>query len=143
MPQDLPDADYIAAFKDELGLPRNGGVVTDKLGLPLAVTGRLFVTDAGVSKIAQDRKEVIRLLARTLGDPDEIWMSFEPRNDGTYRLARRYLALFQTGKQNLVVVFEETKDGWRAVTAFPNDDASGRYLDNAVRGGFLAYRRPQ
>lgn len=146
------DADYLAAFMDEMQtvarvktgddqfVMREGAVVKDPIGLPLAISDRFLVKDDGASKIDAARAPFVKLLARTLLDPDEIWMSFEPAAGTGYQLRRRYVARWLIDAvRSAVVVVEEGKDGWRGVTAFAPPRAS--YLDNQVRLGWLAYRR--
>lgn len=146
-----PDADYIAAFMDELGaLAQAGGQdfqpdlgkaqLLDPIGLPLTITDRFFLRDDGTSKIDSHRAPFVRLLARALLAPDEIWMSFELVAAGIYQLRRRYVARWAVpGQKPAVLVLEEGKDGWRGVTAFAGRGDS--YLDNQVRLGWLAYTR--
>jgi hypothetical protein len=150
---DQSDAQYVAAFMNELqSLVRaktgddqfvlgDGAVVKDPINLPITVSDRFFVEDSGKSKLDSNRAPFVKLLARTLIDPDEIWLSFEPAKAGGYQLRRRYLARWAVaGKtQPATVVIEEWKDGWRGVSAFA--PPRGTYLDNQVRLGWLAYRR--
>jgi SPP1 gp7 family putative phage head morphogenesis protein len=151
----LPAGDYVRAFLGELqSIERersgdgsfqigDGAVLKDAVGLPVTVSDRFLVRDDGSPKLDRSREQYARVLARTLLEPDEIWLSFEPaaKDVGGYQLRRRYVARWQLPERNAVTVIEESRDGWRGVTAFVNS-GTDRYLDNQVRKGWLAYRRP-
>lgn len=152
LPAGKDDAEYTAAFMDELQkvarvkagndqfAMREGAVVQDPTGLPLAISDRFLLGDDG-SNMDPSRGPFMKLLARSLLDPDEIWMSFEPVAGGGYQLHRRYVARFVIPRAThpVMIVIDESKDGWRGVTQWTVD--SENYLDNQVRQGWLAYRR--
>jgi SPP1 gp7 family putative phage head morphogenesis protein len=153
LPRDTKPDDAIAAFLDEIGGARAGGAIatTDKLGEPLLVSESFFFRGGaradGASKLGDPRRiETMRLLAKTLVDPDEIWWAWEIAKDRQgrefRRLVRRYIAVFEVDglAQPYVVIMDVGADGWKGVSAIPA--ARMNYVDKPqVRGGVLAYRR--
>lgn len=154
LPRDTPDERAIGAFLDVLsGTERGGAIVAlDVLGEPVILSDDFFNrrsavgSTGGESKLDGGRIEAMRLLARTIKDPDEVWYVWEEvdRRDGRRegRITRRYVARFLVeGKvRAMVVAVEIGPEGWRGVTAFPPKQAAYPEREQ-VRGGVLAYRR--
>ena len=94
LPDDLPEEDYVNAFLNEFDA--DGPMVyRDVLGEPVAINDYLFRSADGQLKVSKDklRHRYMRLLARTIKDPDEIWSILEPdrTHPGKYKLKRRYI----------------------------------------------------
>ena len=137
----LPPEEYFAAFAGELGLGADGGVLLDVLGETLAITRRLFTERGGRDKTFKTgRHRYVRALARTLADPDEIWVQIVPLGEtpGQYRVVRHYLAWWRVGddERSALAGFTWTGDHWIGVTAFPPTSTDTR------RRGIRIYRRP-
>ncbi|MBL8510590.1 MAG: hypothetical protein JNM52_02995 [Betaproteobacteria bacterium] len=149
LPEGLDDIDTVRAFMRELGLPDDGATATDVTGETLMVNQFLFVDKrTGAYKLGKEegaRKTLMRLLARTLKDPDEIYVLMEPRAaepGNPYILKRRYLARFQVPGHDVpgVVVFDYNANVWSGVTAFPGRNDA---YYNAQRVGVRLYRREE
>lgn len=155
MPDDLPEEDYVQAFLNEFGTDSET-VFVDALGEPLAINDNLFRTGTGELKVSKDklRHRYVRLLARALKEPDEIWGLLEPdfSSPGKYRLKRRYIAHWQMEDDGQMVngfsAFEYGQSVWTGNTIFvplkrksktlvPYREA---YMDRQ-REGILLYRK--
>ncbi|PIW30405.1 MAG: phage head morphogenesis protein, partial [Rhodospirillales bacterium CG15_BIG_FIL_POST_REV_8_21_14_020_66_15] len=153
MPDGLKDQEYIDQFLKPFGA-RHGGpgvIFTDKAGEDLVISDDLFREAGGALKIgkSRNRRAYVKLLARAVKEPDEIWWIWEQVKDrpGTWTLRRRYIARFEIeGSQAPgLAVFEHGQDGWTGVTAFePQSNRSAQSQDRYLQGqraGTLAYRR--
>lgn len=142
-PSDLPAQDYVDAFLAEFGALGQDGAWQDVLGETLFINDQLFRDARGQLKISKRaRQAYVRMLARTIIEPDEIWVILEPyRNQpGRYLLRRRYLARWRIEGEQApgLAVFDIGTPGWTGVTTFaPQDEA---YLKGQRRGVRL-YRR--
>lgn len=154
LPDGLPDAEYAQAFLDEF----DGPVFADKLNEPIAINELLFQRQDGTWKIDKDgvRHKYLRLLARAIIEPDEIWAQMEPDNavPGKYRLKRRYLkqwVIDQDGQQVPGLSAFEYIDGvWTGSTVFSplSKRGGGRLVPRdeymqRQRQGVLLYRRKE
>ena len=89
----------------------------------------------------------MRLLAKAIKDPDEIWLMWG--NDTEKRpLRRRYIKIFEnTDGSHCLTVFEKDKEQWRGVTTFPARTGEEKQIKdeyvNEQRNGFLAYKKRQ
>lgn len=150
LPDDLTEEQYVAAFLAEFGArPGQSVLFRDVVGEPLSIGEDLFRTATGRGrKLGRDvRGQYLPYLADTIRDPDEIWMTWQTLPDGRAVLRRRYVSrwLGTDGRVAGLAVFEEGRDGWRGVTAFPpkqGQDARRQddYLDR-WRIGTRVYRR--
>ncbi len=143
LPDDLDDDAYRQAFFSELGADEEGTVVFDVMEEPLPVSSALFQARDGVSKIRKQGRHVfMRLLARTLLEPDEVWVRLEPIPDPVrrYRLVRRYLAWWKVAGSDApaLVSFEWSRYLWTGLTTF---QSNLRYIERQ-RVGVRLYRRP-
>ena len=120
------EEEYVQAFLDLMGAEgRDSFVWRDVLGKGLPLSDNLFRvgTEKGKGdwKITKNgRHEYLHLLAETLLDPDEIWLTiYRGRKKSKPRLRRRYIRVFpqDEGEQGLGV-FEFGKDGWKEITLF-------------------------
>lgn len=149
LPEGLGNEQYAAHFLDEFGLkPDQSMTYIDKMGESLAVSNLLLKDRSGRWKATKSgRGPYLRILAETIKEPDEIWMIWEPKLGGGYRLRRRYIARFDLEGEPVpgISVFETGSDGWSGVTTFPPkigkpEVSQEKYL-NAHRSGLLAWRR--
>lgn len=150
LPDDLPPAVYAEAFLAEFDIGLEAERMwTDPTGEPVVLSRALFEAGPGQWKSTKrGRGTVIRLLARGLKEPDEIWYGWEAdrKIPGRWHLRRRYIARWQLEDSDLqvVTVVEWGKQGWRGVSALRVDLATAedvaQYLD-LQRQGYLAYRR--
>jgi hypothetical protein len=111
-------------------------------------TGEMVVIDNSAVLTADPAvKRVIRLVANTLTDPDEIWYEWsdEPLGGAVPCFAmtaagvvRRYVARFQLGDEivNLTALATVAASAWRLREIFVTESALF-----AARSGNLAYRR--
>ena len=115
----------------------------DAAGETIVVSDELFRASDGSYKVKKrGRNRLVRLLARTLADPDEIWARLEPmRNDpGEWILSRYYVARWNVDgeEQQAVSILQWTPEGWHGVTTF---DASSVAQMERRRAGIRLYRR--
>lgn len=151
----LPPERYVSAFLEEFGA--TGPVIyRDVTGEPLAINDYLFRDAQGNYKIDKDglRHRYMRLLARAITQPDEVWALLEPDafNPNKYRVKRRYIKRWVVDDGELPVhgfsAFEYKQGLWSGNTTFtPHRKESGRrvpanqgYLDRQ-REGVLLYQR--
>jgi len=151
----LPDEQYVSAFLDEFG-DAGKSVFTDVMGEPMAINDYLFRGVDGAYKISKDkiRHRYLRLLARSIINPDEIWTILEPdtQRPGKYRIKRRYLKRWSLEENGQIVhgfsAFEYGNQVWTGNTVFtPHRKRGGQrvpendsYLEKQ-REGVLVYRR--
>lgn len=150
----LPDEQYVQAFLDEFGGAEQ--VFIDILGEPIAINDYLFRDADGSFKVGKDkiRHRYMRLLARSLIQPDEVWALLEPdfKTPGKYRVKRRYIkrwVLEENGQEvHGFSAFEYGQGTWTGSTVFtPYSKKKGvrapvrdAYLEKQ-REGVLLYRR--
>lgn len=151
----LPDDHYIQAFLGEFGAA-GPHTFFDAMGEPLLISDALFRDSQGVLKLDKDkiRHLYVRLLARSIIDPDEIWAQLEGSASvaGKYHVKRRYIKRWELVEDGQPVhglsVFEWVAGTWRGSTTFTPHRRSGgqripekiRYLEEQ-RQGVLLYRR--
>ncbi|PHS48764.1 MAG: hypothetical protein COB05_04440 [Marinobacter sp.] len=155
MEDGLSDEQYVQAFLEEFGDP-GMAVYRDVMGEPIAINDGLFRDANGAYKVNKDklRHRYVRLLARTLIQPDEIWGILEPDQTtaGRYRLKRRYIKRWMVREQGKEVhgfsAFDFGQGLWTGSTAFtPHKKVRGErapkndvYLQKQ-REGVLLYAR--
>ncbi|MFN3881925.1 MAG: PBECR2 nuclease fold domain-containing protein [Nitrincola lacisaponensis] len=155
MDDGLPDERYVSAFLDEFNStgPRTFKDVT---GEPMMISDRLFKTTDGDYKALKDgvRHRYVRLLARTIQQPDEVWALLEPDSStaGKYRVKRRYIKRWVLDEDGVEVhgfsAFEYGQGVWSGSTAFTPNRRRGKgripnrplYMEDQ-REGVLLYRR--
>lgn len=149
----LPDEQYVQAFLDEFGGEQ---VFKDVTGEPIAINDYLFRDADGSFKVSKDkiRHRYMRLLARGLIQPDEVWALLEPdfKTPGKYRVKRRYIKRWVLDENGQEVhgysAFEYGQGTWTGSTVFTPHRKRGKeripekikYLDDQ-REGVLLYRR--
>ena len=141
LPGDLEEEEYVRRFLAEFGADINEPVrFTDAVGDGIVISADLFRDAAGNWKVKKrGRARYVLLLAKTIRDPDEIWLSVDEKKSGDAVIDRRYIRFDpQTG---LFVVFEWNWRtwAWESTTAFGADE---RLIDKR-RHGVLLYRRRQ
>lgn len=154
LPPGLEVNDYIAAFMAEFGPGPELGpkVFTDVAGQKLVLDKELFWSRKGPSEAhgykieSQGRAPYMRLLARAIAQPDEIWERQEVHGQkGKPVMRRRYMARFSIAgyDQPVIGVFEWGPDGWSGITAFQTaDEAKARQMLDLQRWGTRVYVRP-
>jgi SPP1 gp7 family putative phage head morphogenesis protein len=145
----LPEETYAQAFLKEFGATLDAGVTyTDVTGAALPINKQLFMDKpTGTLKAdKQGRGAYMALLARTIKEPDEVWLNWQEFN-GQYWLKRRYVKAYEfveNGKTMFGLgVFEWGKDGWSGSTVFKTQversHASQLKYINEQRDGLLLY----
>lgn len=133
---------YLKEFLKEFGLkPGESKVLKDVLGEPIIVGDDLFRKKDGSIKITKaGREKYLKLLARTIKDPYEVWLVPQKnKKTGAVILRKRFIRAFSSGPDNKVsgfVAFDYGKDGWEGVTAFAPDKL--KYADK-LRNGLMLY----
>lgn len=151
LPKGLAVGDYIAAFMREV--PGNGPdvgpkVFTDATGQQLALDKELFWDrKAQEYKVEKRGREIyMRLLARAITQPDEIWERIEQHGlKGKPVTRRRYIARFVIeGETTPVIgVFEWGSEGWSGITTYQAaDETAAEFMLSAYRWGTRVYVRP-
>jgi SPP1 gp7 family putative phage head morphogenesis protein len=151
LPQGLADGQYIGAFMREVpgdGPELGPKVFADVAGARLVLDKELFVDrKTQTPKVQKNGREVyMRLLARAIAQPDEIWERLEQHGaKGKAVTRRRYIARFDIEGETkpLIGVFEWGPDGWSGVTTFQAlDEARAAQLMDLQRWGMRVYVRP-
>ncbi|MDI3326770.1 PBECR2 nuclease fold domain-containing protein [Pontibacterium granulatum] len=156
LPDGLSDTEYVNAFLEEFDAPH--GIFADVTGEPLAINDYLFRDANGQYNVSKDkiRHRYMRLLARALIAPDEIWSLLEPdaATPGRYRIKRRYIKRWVISQNGQPVhgfsAFEYGQGIWTGNTAFtPYRTKQGQrvperdsYLEKQ-REGVLLYRKQE
>ena len=148
MPAGRDEADYVNAFLEMFGVGAGESLqYADAAGGRVEISEVLFRTAGGLYKVTKaGRERYVRLLARAIQDPDEIWLVWGRVGGSAGRpkvvLRRRYIARFnvQGEETPALVVFERDARTWNGVTAFAPDRAP--YL-SGQRMGRRVYRRGQ
>ena len=149
LPKGLAVNDYIAAFMRGFGPGPELGpkVFTDVTGQQLVLDKELFWdrVDQQYKIQKRDREVFIRLLARTIAEPDEIWVRTEyHKAKGKDVIRRRYIGRFVIGDktQPLIGVFEWGTDGWSGISTYQaEDEAAAKAMLVKDRIGTLIYSR--
>ncbi len=148
MAKGLPPEDYVKAFLAEFGLDDIDDYLVHTLpgGIPVPISKALFIHKAsGKWKVDKSgRERYVRLLARTIKDPYEIWMvpaQVAGRKYTVLRLIRLFAG--SSGDVGGFAVFNLIGGRWQAATAFtPKAGKPQRMLEylEKQRVGVLVYR---
>jgi hypothetical protein len=148
---------YLNAFLEEFGLRfgQSKVITLPGVGHPLVVSDKLFLDKrTGSYKVTkQGRERYLKLLARTILDPFEIWRGIDQRPDGGIVPVLNMLRLFSDGQRKVggFGVFKLYGRTWQGATVFPPfTDSEARmvkYLEEqrlgmVGRGGVRLYREP-
>jgi hypothetical protein len=146
----LDEEAYVKTFLDEFGATmETPAMFKDVTGDSLLIGKEMFWNEArGTWKATKrGRETLLKMLADTIKDPDEVWVSMEwHHNKQRAVVRRRYLARFNLsdGTRPGFAVFETGSDGWFGVTTYPRDFPTVDELDaeiNKVRRGVRLFRR--
>lgn len=142
--EDLEPEAYINAFLKPFNVkPEGYGYHRDASGGIVTISRALFEQRTAQGEVIalksgkRGRGQYAALLARSIIEPDEIWVDWAQVKSGVV-LRRAYLkrVVMPDGRQ-LFVRFEWTSKGWVAITGFDTTEA---YLQKFRRGALL-YRR--
>lgn len=126
--KNLTEQELQTTFYATLGI-KKGETYIDKVNDPMIIDDTLFTAASGHSKIKkQDRHLYLDEIAKTIKDPDEIYLEFKKGNISNeislYKKMFRYIN--DNGKKRaIMVIFEYLKDKTQGVTAY--------YLDNGTQ----------
>ena len=147
----LSDEEYLQAFWQELGISAKRPIFIDRMGVRLWLGPETFFSrSSGESKIdKRGRGKYMRAVARTIADPDEIWVNAEYITTKDRKLKavikRRYVKVWKEEGRTLptVAAFERGDDGWKMVTGFPAENRADwlNYLNEKVRVGEMVYAK--
>lgn len=153
MPKGLPEEEYVRAFLAEFGLTDINAATVHTLpgNIPVPISKALF-WDREFNRWKSTkggRGEYVRLLARAITDPFEVWHTPVHLMPGNAKFdALRLVRMFEIPGKDIggYVAFALIGRQWKASTAFfPKVDRSQRaihaYLDK-YRVGTLIYREP-
>jgi len=134
--------EYINKFLNEFGAEIGKPIIyTDAVNDPVIISDELFKDrKKGEYKIFQaDREMYIKLLADTIKDPVEIWLTWAQGKEKT-RLCKRYIGIYKESANKIgsYVVFDLIDDVWQGTTAFRPRKLD--YLDE-YRNGILLYTK--
>ena len=134
--------DYINAFLGEFGTEVGKPVVyRDVINEPIVISEELFKDrlKGGYKVLNADREVYLKLLADTIKDPVEIWLTWV-KGKGDTRLCKRYIGMYRdkAEKSPGYVVFDLIDDMWQGTTAFKPGQLD--YLDKQ-RTGTLLYTK--
>ncbi len=149
LPEGLPEEEYVRRFLTEFGADIGQPVrFTDAAGHGVLISEELFRDAAGRWKVGKrGRAPLVPLLAETVRDPDEIWLSAVEKPGKGVALDRRYLRF--DPDSGLLVIFEWNWRtwSWEGVTAYPPKRGAKGKTDTSQmekrRQGVLLYRREQ
>ena len=141
-PDGLEDTEYVDKFLKEFKASSAKPVIfKDVAGEDVIISDDLFKTATGRLKINKNmRYKYLGMLAKTIKDPDEIWLRWEEYPKGRWTLRRKYIARYDIDgkKARAFVLFDTNEKGWSGVTTFQADRES--YFEKQ-RGGSLIWRR--
>ncbi|NTU42938.1 MAG: minor capsid protein [Nitrospirales bacterium] len=133
---------YVNSFLSEFGAKIGEPMVyRDVIGDPMVISDELFKDrlKGGYKIVKADREIYLTLLADTIKDPVEIWLTWVQGKDRV-RLCKRYIGLYRDSRGEVggYAVFDLIDDVWQGTTAFKPDKLD--YLDSQ-RVGTLLYTK--
>lgn len=135
----LTELDLEQKFFDDLGIT-SGTVYIDRIGDPTLIDNEIFKS-GNFNKIKkQDRHLFVDEFAKTISDPDEIWLEYDDKAKRIVKKMLRYLSGDGGGKRALIAVFEYKPDKTQGVSLYFVKD-SGQ-VENK-RGSKLVYQKGQ
>lgn len=112
-------------FYGALGI-QSGDTYIDKIGDPMIVDDSLFTSASGHSKLTkQDRHYYIDEIAKTVSDPDEIYLEWDKEVKRLVKKMFRYLQGEKDSKRAITVIFEYLSDKTQGVSAHVIDSSGG------------------
>jgi SPP1 gp7 family putative phage head morphogenesis protein len=135
----LSDAQLKSRFYNTLGV-KEGELFIDKVGDPLYVGDDLFkATTTSKTKLMRDKRALyMDELAKTISDPDEIYLETEVLKNGKVRLLKKMFRFFKTAEgkvKGAVSLFEYQPDKTISVSSYVLDNkaqADKRRIDRLV-----------
>jgi len=149
LPTVLPKREYKELSSEELKKKfyadlevKKGDLFIDKIGDPMSIDENLFVGNGGYDKL-KDKKRVGRELfvdefAKTIANPDEIYIAFDKKREKLVKKLFRYFKSEGGGKRATMALFEYNEDKTQGVTFYYID--GGSTLEQK-RSGKLMYKR--
>lgn len=135
------DEDFVREFLRQFGADLGDErVITTPHGDAMIISDALFRDkETGAYKVDRGRRPYVRLLADTLKDPAEIWLTWVEVK-GEKRLMERYIGVYDgDGKQKGgYVSFAQFRGGWHGATTFPMKLGE---LEKQRRGTLMYYKK--
>lgn len=133
--------EYMKIFLSEFGATFETPVVfKDVIDDAMVVSDKMFIDRrTGQYKVFKaDREQYLKMLAETIKDPTEIWLTEVSGKNGI-RLCKRYISIYQdaNGKVGGFSIFDLVDGMWESTTSFQTDL---QYLDRQ-RAGMLLYKK--
>lgn len=128
----IPNTDYAdltpdklkQKFYDDIGITA-GTVYIDKVGDPTLIDDELFHGISGYAKLTKKNRHLfIDEFAKTIADPDEIWLEYDEK---AKRIVKKMFRFYQTergAKRAIMAIFEYMKDKTQGVSLYFVDTAS-------------------
>ena len=146
----LSESELLSKFFTTLGVS-SGDMFIDKVGDPMIIDESLFKVANGFLKIKKQNREMfIEEFAKTISDPDEIYLEVEKLRDEDDKYIKkstrvikkmfRYLKSEGDSKRGIMVLFEYLKDKTLGVSAYFVNSPNA--VENK-RGQKLIYKRDQ
>ncbi|WP_419782356.1 phage minor head protein [Malaciobacter marinus] len=105
-----------------------GSLMIDKVNDPIFIDNSLFSTSLGDTKIKKQNRHIyLDEIAKTIKDPDEIYLEYERLKDKKGRLVKKYFKYYKNdngAKKALIVLFEYLKDKTQGVSAYFNSSGT-------------------
>jgi len=140
--KEMTETELKELFYKEMGV-KPGDTFVDVIGDPTVIDDELFIDRSYSEKTSKikkaDRDYFIRELAKTIKQPDEIWIEHDARNNRMVKKMWRY-AREGESKRGFQIIFEYKPDKTQGVTAYyvsKPGQTEGRRKDR------LIYRKPE
>jgi len=115
---DMSENELKKSFYDTLGVAE-GAMFIDKIGDPMIVDDELFKSASGHSKITkQDRALYIDEIAKTIAEPDEIYIEWDAENKRLLKKMFRYYKTEEDAKRATTAMFKYEDDKTIGVTGY-------------------------
>lgn len=116
--KDLSEEQLEKKFYSTLGMTQ-GELFIDKVNDPMIIDNSLFTAASGHSKIKkQDRHLYLDEIAKTIKDPDEIYLYFDEDNGRLLKKMFKYYKGEKGSKRAIQLAFEYLEDKTQGVTAY-------------------------
>lgn len=133
------ETEYVNRFLGEFGAAiGKPAVFRDVINDAVVISSDLFMdrTKNKLKVFRADREIYLKLLADTIKDPAEIWLT-PVEKEGRKRLCKRYIGLYQEGSrmEGGIVIFDIIDGQWQGTTVFSPEKMT--YLDKQRSGAQL------
>jgi hypothetical protein len=116
--KNLTEQELQDKFYKTLGV-KKGDLFIDKVNDPMVIDDSLFLAATGHSKIKkQDRHLYLDEIAKTIQDPDEIYLYFDEKSNRLIKKMFRYYQGEREAKRAIQVAFEYQEDKTQGITAY-------------------------